>query len=92
MGGGGCGWCLLLQAFSTKKNTQLLPAVPCCAQTYKKLPEIVRRWHLFREEALRAGDGRQLLLGRPPVGCDVTWIRREVVQIMQVGCLAGKCS
>ncbi|PRW59437.1 hypothetical protein C2E21_2158 [Chlorella sorokiniana] len=51
--------------------------------TYKKLPEIVRRWQLFREEALRSGDGRQLLLGRPPVGCEVQWIRQEVLQILK---------
>ncbi|KAL4425872.1 hypothetical protein ABPG75_009888 [Micractinium tetrahymenae] len=51
--------------------------------TYKKLPEIVRRWQLFREEALARGDGRQLLLGRPPVGCEVTWIRQEVLQVLK---------
>lgn len=51
--------------------------------TYKRLPEIVRRWQLFREEALGRGDGRQLLLGRPPVGCEVPWIRREVLQILK---------
>lgn len=51
--------------------------------TYKKLPEIVRRWQLFREEALRSGDGRQLLVGRPPVGCEVSWIRHEVLAILK---------
>lgn len=43
----------------------------------------MRRWQLFREEALGRGDGRQLLLGRPPVGCEVPWIRREVLQILK---------
>lgn len=51
--------------------------------TYKKLPEIVRRWQLFREDALRTGDSKQLLLGRPPVGCEVQWIRQEVLQILK---------
>lgn len=44
----------------------------------------MRRWQLFREEALRTGDSRQLLLGRPPVGCEVQWIRHEVLQILKV--------
>ena len=44
----------------------------------------MRRWQLFREEALSRGDSRQLLLGRPPVGCEVQWIRQEVLQILQV--------
>ena len=43
----------------------------------------MRRWQLFREEALRSGDGRQLLLGRPPVGCEVHWIRQEVLQTLK---------
>lgn len=43
----------------------------------------MRRWQLFREEALARGDGRQLLLGRPPVGCEVTWIRQEVLQVLK---------
>lgn len=55
-------------------------------QTYKKLPEIVRRWQMFREEALRSGDTRQLLLGRPPVGCEVAWIRQEVLAVLKVRC------
>jgi hypothetical protein len=53
-------------------------------QTYKKLPEIVRRWQLYRQEALLSGDERQLLLGRPPVGCEVAWIRQDVLQILKV--------
>jgi hypothetical protein len=60
-----------------------LHALPACLQTYKQLPEIVRRWQLFREEALRTGDGRQLLLGRPPVGCEVQWIRQEMLQTLK---------
>ncbi|KAI3438551.1 hypothetical protein D9Q98_000979 [Chlorella vulgaris] len=51
--------------------------------TYKKLPEIVRRWQLYRQEALLSGDERQLLLGRPPVGCEVAWIRQDVLQILK---------
>lgn len=65
------------------------PPSPTHSQTYKKLPEIVRRWQLFREEALRSGDGRQLLLGRPPVGCEVTWIRQEVLSILKARCGGG---
>ena len=52
-------------------------------QTYKKLPEVVRRWQAFREDALRSGRGQELLLGRPPVGQEVQWIRREVQQALQ---------
>ncbi len=59
------------------------PARPALSQTYKRLPEIVRRWQQFREEALARGDGRQLLLGRPPVGCEVPWIRQEVLQVLK---------
>ncbi len=50
----------------------------------RKLPEIVRRWQAFRAEALAAGNARELLSGRPPVGQSISWIRAEVLQIMQV--------
>lgn len=43
----------------------------------------MRRWQLFRDDALRRGDGRQLLLGRPPVGCEVGWIRAEVLEVLK---------
>ena len=76
------GVCQLLQLCATCNPACLHSRI--YPQTYKKLPEIVRRWQLFREEALRSGDGRQLLLGRPPVGCEVQWIRHEVLQILKV--------
>ncbi|GAB4823916.1 hypothetical protein N2152v2_010962 [Parachlorella kessleri] len=51
--------------------------------TYKKLPEIVRRWQTFRAEALLNGNANELLSGRPPVGQNIKWIRAEVLQILQ---------
>ena len=56
----------------------------------------MRRWQAFRAEALAAGNERALLLGRPPVGGSVSWIRREVLaleaeegQDIEVAALAG---
>lgn len=51
--------------------------------TYKKLPEIVKRWQAFRQEALLNGNAEELLSGRPPVGNSVAWIRQEVLNVMQ---------
>lgn len=51
--------------------------------TYRRLPEVVRRWQVFRAEALAAGNGAALLLGRPAFGSDLGWVGQGVAAAMQ---------